>query len=67
LLEAFPTRLRDALVSTAPDCWPCARDLLLPAQALWLKGQVQRADEVAPVYVRDEISWKKLAEQGSER
>ena len=26
--------------------------------------EVQAAEQVAPVYVRDEISWKKLAEQG---
>ncbi len=64
LIEQFPELLRDALAVAAPECWPCAQDLLLPAQMLWRKKQIQRPEQVAPVYVRDEISWKKLSEQG---
>ena len=34
------------------------------ALASLARGEVQRPQQVQPVYVRDEINWKKLAEQG---
>jgi tRNA threonylcarbamoyladenosine biosynthesis protein TsaB len=43
---------------------PDARDLLPLALADWEAGRLQAAEAVCPVYVRDEISWKKLSEQG---
>lgn len=43
---------------------PHARDLVPLALAALERGDVQTAAQVQPVYVRDEISWKKLPEQG---
>ncbi len=39
-------------------------DLINLAVVAWEQGQSLSAEEVVPVYVRNEISWKKLAEQG---
>lgn len=56
--------LRDRIEQAAPDLLPAARDIIPLAQREIAAGRLQRAQDVAPVYVRDEISWKKLAEQG---
>lgn len=63
-LERFPSSLRGALQHTHMDCWPSARDLLPLAEARFALGETQEAAAVVPVYVRDEVSWKKLSEQG---
>ncbi|MEH6581912.1 MAG: tRNA (adenosine(37)-N6)-threonylcarbamoyltransferase complex dimerization subunit type 1 TsaB [Halioglobus sp.] len=63
-LEAMPEELRTRLQSTAVEVLPSAQDLIPLAVAAYSRGETQRATEVAPVYVREEISWKKLAEQG---
>lgn len=52
------------LQQSVPGLLPHARDLV-PAALLQLDlGELQSAAQVAPVYVREEVSWKKLAEQG---
>ncbi len=43
---------------------PHASDLIPLALAAAQSGQQQSAMQVRPVYVRDEISWKKISEQG---
>jgi tRNA threonylcarbamoyladenosine biosynthesis protein TsaB len=63
-LDQFPAPLRAKIQSTSPDLLPHARDLIPLAQAKFERGEVQSPGMVQPVYVRDEISWKKLAEQG---
>ena len=63
-LERFPSSLRGALQHTHMDCWPSARDLLPLAEARFAAGETEEAAAVVPVYVRDEVSWKKLSEQG---
>jgi len=63
-LEMLPADVRDKFKSVNGDVLPSALDLIPLAMDLWNKGLVQTAAEVAPVYVRDEISWKKLADQG---
>ncbi len=63
-IEQFPPIVRAQLDSVSPDLLPAARDLLPLALASLARGQTQSPREVQPVYVRDEISWKKLAEQG---
>lgn len=47
-----------------PGILPSAQDLIPFALHQFAIGDVQRPAEVAPVYVRDEINWKKLSEQG---
>jgi len=56
--------LQARLVSVSPELLPCARDLVPLALDSLQRGSVQQPQQVQPVYVRDEISWKKLAEQG---
>ena len=63
-LHQFPEELRQRIRSCHPDILPFARDLIPLALAKYACGEVQSARNVQPVYVRDEISWKKLAEQG---
>ena len=63
-LEHFPEALRAKIVSTRIDIVPLARDMIPLALAKFQNGDIQSAEEVQPVYVRDEISWKKLAQQG---
>ena len=63
-LERLPAALVDGLDARHGEVLPDARDLLPQALADWQAGRTQPADAVCPVYVRDEISWKKLSEQG---
>jgi len=63
-MSEFPPGLVAALGSTSPAMLPEARDLIPMALAMLRRGEVQGAAQVQPVYVRDEISWKKLGEQG---
>lgn len=48
------------------DVYANARDMLPLADAALQKGETVAADEVCPRYVRDEVSWKKLPEQGKQ-
>lgn len=66
-LESFPSAVRDCLQFTESDVLPSAIDLIPLAEELLSQGQVQSAGEVSPIYVRDEISWKKLADQGKSK
>lgn len=60
------TQLEDIpVLETHPDLQAVAQDLIPLALQKLHRGEVQRAQQVAPVYVRDEISWKKLSEQGT--
>lgn len=52
------------LLSHSVDVLPSARDLIPLALEKYSRGETQRAQEVLPVYIREEVSWKKLAEQG---
>jgi tRNA threonylcarbamoyladenosine biosynthesis protein TsaB len=63
-ISKFPPGLVAALRSNSPAVEPEARDLVPIALEMLRRGEVQGAAQVQPVYVRDEISWKKLAEQG---
>ena len=62
--EEFPLALRQKLSVVVAEAMPQAMDLVPPALEMLAAGDVQCAAQVQPVYVRDEISWKKLAEQG---
>ncbi len=62
--EEFPRELRARLDPVAGDLLPRARDMMPFALRALQSGALQAAHEVSPVYVRDEISWKKLEQQG---
>ena len=63
-LEQFPEAVRATVVATLIDIVPMARDIIPLALAKFQNGEIQSPGQVQPVYVRDEISWKKLAQQG---
>lgn len=63
-LKQFSEALRLTVVATLIDIVPMARDMIPIALAKFQNGEIQSPGQVQPVYVRDEISWKKLAQQG---
>ncbi len=63
-MEQFPQSLRASIRSSAPGLLPAARDMIPLALERFRSGAIQAARDVQPIYVRDEITWKKLAEQG---
>ena len=63
-LAAFPTDCAERLVTVDEALGPRASDALPLARQAYRVQRLQDAAEVVPVYVRDEISWKKLSEQG---
>lgn len=60
----FVAATQRRLAGQHPRVLPSARDLLPLAQEALALDQWQQAEQVCPVYVRDQISWKKIAEQG---
>ncbi len=65
-LDQFPAPLRAVLRSGAEQLLPEARDLVPLALEKLRGGDIQLPRQVQPVYVRDEISWKKLSQQGKQ-
>jgi tRNA threonylcarbamoyladenosine biosynthesis protein TsaB len=63
-LSEFPQSVVDHLLPGFAELIPEARDLIPLAEKYLAEERVQRPEDVAPVYVRDKISWKKLHEQG---
>lgn len=63
-VDQFPRSLRSRICRTETDLMPQARDLIPLALEKFAAGDVQSPHEIRPVYVRDEISWKKIPEQG---
>jgi len=63
-IDSLPSAIVSMLESVSPDLLPSARDLIPLAISDYELGNVQQALEVAPVYVREEITWKKISEQG---
>jgi tRNA threonylcarbamoyladenosine biosynthesis protein TsaB len=62
-LPLFPPALRARINGSTPQLTPAARDAIPLAMASFARGETQAARMVQPVYVRDEIGWKKLTEQ----
>ena len=62
--EELPQAVGSRLRSLAPQLLPSARDLVPLALKCLQRGEIQQAQQVQPVYVRDEINWKKVADQG---
>jgi len=65
-LDQFPGGVRSILQSVVTQLLPEARDLVPLALEKLRRGDIQSPRQVQPVYVRDEISWKKLSEQGKQ-
>ena len=65
-LERMPVALQQALDKVAVQVVPEAHDLITLASDQLQAGEVQAAAEVQPVYVRDEINWKKIPQQGKQ-
>jgi tRNA threonylcarbamoyladenosine biosynthesis protein TsaB len=63
-LESMPSALVSTLEIADEHLLPCARDLIPLAIAQYKLGHVQDAVDVAPMYVREKVSWKKISEQG---
>lgn len=63
-LEQFPVAVRSQLGEVSSGLLPEARDLVPLALA---QGTTQKPQQVQPVYVRDEINWKKIPEQGKRK
>jgi tRNA threonylcarbamoyladenosine biosynthesis protein TsaB len=63
-LAEFPGAVQNRIRRSYTELVPRARDLVPLALAQLRRGDVQVATEVQPVYVRDEINWKKIPEQG---
>jgi len=62
--QLLPDDLLSATIVIEADLLPTARDIIPLAEHEYAKGNSQKASEVTPVYVREEISWKKLPQQG---
>ena len=67
LAGQFAHQLSSRIDALHANVLPHARDLIPLALAALDRGETQSPAEVQPVYVRDEISWKKLSEQGKAR
>ena len=63
-MQLFPGQVQARITASSNDLMPHARDLVPLAAEQLEQGEVQTAREVQPVYVRDEINWKKIPEQG---
>lgn len=63
-LDQFPPELRGQITRAVTDLLPCAVDMIPLAQAQLAKGEILSPRDIQPVYVRDEIHWKKIGEQG---
>ncbi len=63
-VEALPESVRARLHTLDPDLRPHARDLIPLALKQWQQGEALLPHEIQPVYVRSDIAWKKLSEQG---
>ncbi len=63
-LDEFPAEIRARVAASQAQMLPEARDVAALALAGFRSGHTQSPTAIRPVYVRDEISWKKLADQG---
>lgn len=64
--DAMPGAVTARFSAVHPELLPDAVDLLPAALHALRERRAQTAEQVCPVYVRDEISWKKLAQQRSQ-
>jgi len=62
-LDQMEPVIRDQVVSAALDLYPRAGAMLKLAQRALANGQVIQADDATPVYLRDDVAWKKKDQQ----
>ena len=62
--DSLPEVITSALGGVTENIFPSARDLIPLALSEYKAGNLQAAEDVMPVYVREEVSWKKISEQG---
>lgn len=48
---------------SAEPCYPSAGAMVVLAEQAWLNGKAVAADQAMPVYLRDEVAWKKKDQQ----
>ncbi len=63
-LEQLVPALRTAITHVLPEQWPDSLDTLSLAELDRQRGKLLAAEQVQPVYLRNEIQWKKISEQG---
>lgn len=63
-LDQLPRAVHSRIRLGSPAILPSARDVIVLAREKLRLGEIQLPTQVQPVYVRDEISWKKLDQQG---
>ncbi|AQA18484.1 tRNA (adenosine(37)-N6)-threonylcarbamoyltransferase complex dimerization subunit type 1 TsaB [Halioglobus japonicus] len=63
-VDQFPESVQKVLTAVHAQVLPEARDLIPAARRMLASGTFQKAADVHPVYVRDEVNWKKIHEQG---
>ena len=63
-IEQVPGLEEIHIQQVAEDAWPDSFDLLTLAEVAFSHGQAVSADQVQPVYLRNEINWKNISEQG---
>lgn len=61
--DLLPAAIRRIFAETVADFWPRSSDIILLAEPLFAAGMMLRAEQVIPVYLRDDVGWKKLSEQ----
>ena len=61
--EQLPAVAREGIARQLHDQWPDSRDLIPLADDLRRRDLLLDAASVQPVYLRNEIHWKKLSEQ----
>ncbi|MEE4660013.1 MAG: tRNA (adenosine(37)-N6)-threonylcarbamoyltransferase complex dimerization subunit type 1 TsaB [Halieaceae bacterium] len=63
-LTQLPGPVQAEVADVLEDCWPHSEDLIPLAQRAAALGLLSGASSVHPVYLRNEVQWKKLSEQG---
>ena len=66
-IDSFPAQFAARISSHDSELLPAAQDLVPLAIEMLQRGETQTPRQVQPVYVRDEISWKKISEQGKRK
>ena len=66
-IDAFPAEFAARIFRHDSELLPAAQDLVPLAIEMLHRGDTQTPRQVQPVYVRDEISWKKISEQGKRK
>lgn len=64
--DTFQTELEQSkkvnITSFSLACFPHAQDIAVLAADMYQQGKAVSAEEAMPVYIRDEVTWKKIAE-----